>query len=67
MIVGVDNESQILNEYYANDERVRKSLIKKTLLDLAAQEKFKQFTEMINRSIIICVYGISLGIKDSNF
>lgn len=67
MIIGVNDSTQIECDKYRNDEDLDSIFIKSNLLESAGQLHFKEFTDIINSTQLICTYGLSLGATDSNY
>lgn len=65
MIIGVNDESQILNTELAKKKHIKWALIKPFLNNEIGQNKIKKAYKMIDGSQIICLYGMSLGITDN--
>ena len=67
MIIGVDNEKQIVNITFSKSKRVQEALLKNQLLDIAGQNNFKKYTDIIFDSNIICLFGLSIGPTDKAY
>lgn len=65
MIIGVNDSSQIKNKELSENEEIQSCFIKQKLLEDAGQLKETKFRNIINNSLIICTYGLSLGSTDS--
>lgn len=65
MIIGVNDESQIENELYAKDIEIKQLLVKNSLLSQAGRGNEREFNFIIEKSNIICIYGLSIGASDS--
>ena len=63
MIIGVDNKKQIFNKDIRDDERIT-YLIKPLCNEELRNEKNILCKNMINKSHIICLFGVSLGETD---
>lgn len=63
-IIGVNDISQIKNKELAADTRFCQYLVKPTLNKLLRQGNDKKAINIINKSDVICVYGMSLGATD---
>lgn len=66
-IIGVNDSSQIKNKELAFDPRFCRYLVKPTLNEALGQGNDAIATELINKSSIICVYGMSLGSTDKKW
>lgn len=67
MIVGVNDRSQIDNEVLRNYDGSNDMLTKSNLQKLAGQQNRENYQNIINKSSIICVYGLSLGKTDKYY
>ena len=65
MIIGIDNIEQIANESLKDDD-FSDLMIKTNLLEESGYLHLERFTQIINNSSILCIYGLSIGITDSN-
>jgi len=63
-LIGVDSDSQILNDAFRSDKRIMRALVK-PLMNKEMQEnvEIKAHT-LINASNVICLFGTSLGDSD---
>lgn len=67
MIMGVNDKSQITNPVLADDNAVSRELVKPIQnIDMRTNYE-KQVIETINRSDIICIYGMSIGETDKKW
>lgn len=67
MIMGVNDMTQITNETFANDEEIVREIVKpRQNADVRANYE-KQVIDTINKSNIICVYGMSIGETDKKW
>lgn len=64
MIVGVNDDSQIENAEIRTDRRIRRALIKKQMNSEIGQNKISKAKDIITNSMIICLYGVSIGDTD---
>lgn len=64
MIVGVGHKKQIANELFLKNETVQNAFLKQRLLDIAGQNNFRKYTDIIFKSNIICLFGLSIGPTD---
>lgn len=65
MLIGVNDETQIDNKEILEDETVRWSLIKPYLNKVLGQRKIESAQKIIDKSGIICLYGMSIGKTDN--
>lgn len=65
MLIGVNDETQIENSELLDNELVRWALIKPYLNKAIGQRKIERAQEIIDKSGIICLYGLSIGITDN--
>lgn len=65
MIVGVNDESQILNKELAKSRHVKWAMIKPYLNREIGQNKIQKAKQIIDNSGIICLYGMSIGVTDN--
>lgn len=65
MILGVNDESQIANKDLLKIRSVKRSIIKPIANEALRLERDTQGAEIINKSGIICIYGMSLGKTDA--
>ncbi len=66
-LMGLNDESQIKNKELANDPKFRKRIIKPLLNKTNRTNNDSRATELINKSQIICIYGMSLGETDKKW
>lgn len=64
LILGVNDISQIENEEFINNELYRQWLVKEELNKRFGQNKIQDARNIIDQSIIICVFGMSIGSTD---
>lgn len=65
MVLGVNDESQIVNKEFADDISVRERLIKKDINETVYRnKKIDRAYETINKSDLICIFGMSIGSTD---
>lgn len=64
MILGVNDVTQIGNKDFADDLSYRQWLIKEESNKRLAQNKVQEMRDIIDKSKIICVFGLSLGTTD---
>ena len=67
MIVGVNDSSQISNETFRNCTASNDVLTKSNLQKMAGQLNIEKFQDVINKSQLICIYGLSIGKSDKNY
>ena len=66
-IFGVNDESQIANKELLKDPIFRSTMIKSNSVDEVGQLWYEEAKNYISASNVICIYGMSLGITDSNW
>ena len=66
-IIGVNDASQLLNQDLAADKRFSDLLIKPNLNKLLKKKFDKNASSLIDKSQIVCVYGMSLGSTDKKW
>lgn len=64
MILGVNDESQINNEFLKTHEEFCDGFIKMHMNKLIGQQKTEEVKNLISSSRIICLFGISIGATD---
>lgn len=64
MLIGVNDESQIQNTELLDNEYLKWVMIKPYLNIAIGQRKIERAKEIINKSGIICLYGLSVGMTD---
>lgn len=64
MILGVNDESQINNEFLKQEEIFCDSFIKSYMNKMIGQQKTEEVQDLINNSEIICLFGMSIGETD---
>ena len=64
MILGVNDESQIINDFLKEKKDFKDIFIKERMNEELGQGKIEVATNMIERSSIICVFGMSIGDTD---
>ena len=65
MIVGVNDVSQIANPDFASDREIISEIVKPIENEEARTNYSRQAKSIIDKSAIICIYGMSLGETDS--
>jgi len=65
VIFGVDNQSQIANEEFKVEPKFVRSMIKPELNNGLHKNLVRKCLEVIDRSTIICIYGMSIGLTDT--
>lgn len=64
MIIGVNDETQIFNDFFKNDNRIKYNLIK-TISNRISKELIEESCiNKINQAQIICLFGLSYGKTD---
>lgn len=64
MILGVNDESQIDNEFLKKENIFLDTFIKKRMNNSIGQRKTEDAVDTINKSHIVCVFGMSIGNTD---
>lgn len=64
MILGVNDTEQIGNDLLKNEEIFLDTFIKRRMNNSIGQRKTEKATDIINKSHIICVFGMSIGNTD---
>lgn len=67
MIMGVNDASQIINDDFANDKEVIKEIVKPQQNSDVRANYEKNVMDTIDRSTIICIYGMSIGETDKKW
>lgn len=67
MIVGINDPSQIIDPDLAQDEEVIRRLVKPEQNELARTAYENDLKTVINKSDLICIYGMSLGDTDKKW
>lgn len=67
MVVGVNDPSQILNPDFAADEEVKSELVKSMQNESCRTDHEEEMRRLVDRSDIICIYGMSLGDTDKKW
>ena len=63
-IIGVNDKSQIKNSELAEDKRFQRRIVKPAINEIIRMNYDSRCSNIINKSTIICVYGMSLGETD---
>ncbi|MCL2386843.1 MAG: bacteriophage abortive infection AbiH family protein [Defluviitaleaceae bacterium] len=64
LLTGVDSKEQICNEAFRQDMRILRALVKPLMNEQLQEHAEFRAHELINRSSVICVFGMSLGDSD---
>lgn len=64
LVLGVNDDSQIVNKELCEDQLFRKLLVKKEAIQRRGQNIVKNAKQMIDQSQIICIFGMSIGETD---
>lgn len=64
MILAVNDESQINNEFLKNDSLFLDTFIKKRMNSSIGQRKTEKALDIIDKSRIVCIFGMSIGNTD---
>ena len=67
IIMGVDNPTQIANKTWASQKRFRQKAVKPSMNERAGLLVDTDALKTINKSSIICVFGMSLGDTDKTW
>jgi hypothetical protein len=66
-LVGVDNQSQIINKNFSSDKKIARHIIKPHINDKLKNFNNRDATSLIQKSHIICLFGLSLGETDKTW
>ena len=64
-ILGINDPSQIGNPDLREQNEITDYLVKSSINELLGNQRTRQVQELINDSVYVCVYGMSLGDTDS--
>lgn len=64
MVLGVNDDEQVANKEFTKNTRYRQCIIKEETNRRYDNGKIAKACEMINTSIVICVFGMSIGQTD---
>lgn len=64
VVLGVNDESQINNEVLSKDEMFKNIFLKNRINSQMGQRRTERAEEIIDKSQIICIFGMSIGITD---
>ena len=64
LLVGVNDETQIINEKHRNNEEIKLLMIKPYLNERLGLNKVSKAKKIIDSSNVICMYGVSIGQTD---
>ena len=64
VVLGVDNEMQLMNTSYPLSKRGKRYYIKPLFVDQYDSKRKEDAIKLINSSRVICIYGMSLGESD---
>lgn len=67
MIIGLGHIDQIKNPIFKTSNNIQEALLKNKLLDIAGQDNFNKYVQMIRKSSIICLFGLSIGSTDQEY
>lgn len=65
ILLGVDNEEQILNESFRQNQSVKDLLVKPSAINSMRSDNDLICKEMINKAHVIVLFGVSLGATDA--
>ena len=66
-VIGISSEDQILNQAFRKNDDLRFALIKSNIIDEIGYHRYTEFKDIINKSRIICLLGLSLGDSDKHW
>lgn len=64
LLVGVNDETQIIHEKHRNNEEIKLLMIKPYLNERLGLNKVSKAKKIIDSSNVICMYGVSIGQTD---
>jgi hypothetical protein len=64
VLMGVNDVSQIANESFREDSRVKRMLVKPSTNNMLDNQKTRRIDNMLNNMKVIVIYGASLGDSD---
>lgn len=64
VVLGVNDESQINNEVLSKNDMFKNIFLKRCINRQMGQRRTERAEEIINKSQIICIFGMSIGITD---
>lgn len=64
LLVGVNDETQIIHEKHRNNQQIKLLMIKPYLNEMLGLNKISKAKKIIDGSNIICMYGVSIGQTD---
>ncbi|MPN40045.1 hypothetical protein SDC9_187580 [bioreactor metagenome] len=67
IIFGVDNEDQIANKELFHDPMFELSMLKPKINEELNKKKTQQCMDLIEKSSIVCIYGMSIGLTDTTW
>ena len=66
-IIGVSNKEQILNSEFLKNDYLCSTLIKSNIVKLVGSKDYSKMQEIIDKSRIICLWGLSIGESDKHW
>ena len=66
-IIGVSNKEQILNSEFLKNDYLCSTLIKSNIVKLVGSKDYSKMREIIKKSRIICLWGLSIGDSDKHW
>jgi hypothetical protein len=66
-VLGLSSEDQILNPDLRKNDDLRSALIKNNIESVIGYPHYSELKELINKSRIICLFGLSLGNSDKHW
>lgn len=64
LILGLDNEDQIINEKLKSNPKLTNYIIKSNVNTALGERKIEKAKEIINKSKYVCLFGLSIGDTD---
>lgn len=64
LILGLDNEEQILNDKLKNNPKLANYIIKSAVNTALGEKKIEKAKEIIDKSKYVCLFGLSIGDTD---
>lgn len=67
VVLGVNDESQINNDFLSKNDLLKNIFIKSRINRQMGQRRTERAEEIIDKSQIICIFGMSIGITDKRW
>lgn len=64
IVLGVNDESQIINKEFRNNSSDRQRFVKKEIIEYYGNENQEKAHAIIDNSSIVCIFGMSIGATD---